>query len=253
MLEESLALQRALGDKHRIAHTLRALAIAFQLKPEFTRAASLQAQSITLFRQLDDRSGLALALLGHGEYASGHEHDYQTARRSMAEALSLAQGVGDLWLVARASKVLADAAFAQGDYAIAQSVLEENLVSVRETKDGSLFGLWVAKLGDVAYVQGHYERAGDYWERALRPLQESGDARNAATVRRRLGLLALRQGRLEEARALLTEALVQHREVGFTIVRAQLDEDSFRAAWVEGRTMTLEQAVNYALGKDSDA
>jgi hypothetical protein len=29
--------------------------------------------------------------------------------------------------------------------------------------------------------------------------------------------------------------------------RAQLDEEAFEAAWAEGRAMTLEQAVEYAL------
>jgi hypothetical protein len=30
-------------------------------------------------------------------------------------------------------------------------------------------------------------------------------------------------------------------------VRAQLDEDTFKAAWAEGQAMSLEQAVAYAL------
>jgi tetratricopeptide (TPR) repeat protein len=306
MLEESLALKQTLGDERGIAHTLRSLASGFQFKPEVTRAVSLRAQSITLFRQLDDRSGLAMALLAHGRYAATYEYDYPTAHASVAEALGLAQDIGDLWLVAAASKVLADAAFAQGDYATAQSILVEHLVSVRETKDREQFGLWVARLGDIAYAQGHYESAGCYWEQALRPLQESGDARSAAFIRGRLGLVAMHRGRLEEARGLLTEALVQHQEVGFTreivssvaewaglalscgqperaarllgaseaileanglllpplsrviyernvaAVRAQLDEARFRAAWAEGRAMTLEQAVAYALEQGSD-
>jgi hypothetical protein len=32
-------------------------------------------------------------------------------------------------------------------------------------------------------------------------------------------------------------------------VRAQLDEATFNAAWEEGRAMTLEQAIEYALGE----
>lgn len=32
-----------------------------------------------------------------------------------------------------------------------------------------------------------------------------------------------------------------------TIVRAQLDDASFAAAWAEGRAMTMEQAIAYAL------
>jgi hypothetical protein len=36
-------------------------------------------------------------------------------------------------------------------------------------------------------------------------------------------------------------------ERAVAIVRAQLDEATFAAAWAAGRTMTLEQAIAYAL------
>ncbi len=34
-------------------------------------------------------------------------------------------------------------------------------------------------------------------------------------------------------------------------VREQLDEATFEAAWAEGRAMSLEEAVAYALGEDA--
>jgi hypothetical protein len=36
-------------------------------------------------------------------------------------------------------------------------------------------------------------------------------------------------------------------------VRSRLAEPTFRVAWSEGRAMTLEQAVNYALERDEAA
>jgi hypothetical protein len=33
------------------------------------------------------------------------------------------------------------------------------------------------------------------------------------------------------------------------LVRPQLDKPTFAIAWAEGRTMTLEQAIAYALGE----
>jgi hypothetical protein len=35
-------------------------------------------------------------------------------------------------------------------------------------------------------------------------------------------------------------------------VKEQLDDAAFEAAWTEGRTMSFEEAVAYALGEDSD-
>ena len=44
---------------------------------------------------------------------------------------------------------------------------------------------------------------------------------------------------------------VWEREV--TVVRAALSQDAFAAAWAEGRAMTLEQAVAYALDEQPSA
>ncbi len=40
-------------------------------------------------------------------------------------------------------------------------------------------------------------------------------------------------------------------DVAIADIRAQLDEPTFAAAWAEGQAMTLEQAIAYALERDS--
>jgi hypothetical protein len=46
----------------------------------------------------------------------------------------------------------------------------------------------------------------------------------------------------------VTDRVEYERNVATTCV--QLDEEIFAAAWAEGRTMTIEQAITYALGSE---
>jgi non-specific serine/threonine protein kinase len=77
------------------------------------------------------------------------------------------------------------------------------------------------RLGGVAGGQGHLERAA----RLLGA---------AEAVREAIGAAALAQDRTDDDR-------------NVAIVRSRLDEKRLNMAWAEGRAMTLEQAIEYAL------
>ena len=53
----------------------------------------------------------------------------------------------------------------------------------------------------------------------------------------------------------LTGVLILYRGLAFDhtmdLLQKELTEDDFASAWAEGRTMTLEQAVEYALSEDA--
>jgi molybdopterin-guanine dinucleotide biosynthesis protein len=51
----------------------------------------------------------------------------------------------------------------------------------------------------------------------------------------------------------LTPAQLAAHDRDVATARKRLDPESFAAAWAEGRTMTLEQAIAYALNEASSA
>jgi hypothetical protein len=51
----------------------------------------------------------------------------------------------------------------------------------------------------------------------------------------------------------LTPAQLATRDRDMATTRRWLDPESFAAAWAEGRTMTLEQAIAYALNEANSA
>ena len=93
----------------------------------------------------------------------------------------------------------------------------------------------------------------------LRALQHHPDQQGAVDQQLVLGEL-LEQTRLLGAAEALREAMGSplppcdrpDRERSIASLRARLDEDAFSAAWAEGRGMTWEEAVAYALGEPTD-
>jgi len=62
LLEESLAIERELGDSPAVARRLRSLALVAIARGDLTEAERLCRQSVTIFRSQGDRYGLTLAL-----------------------------------------------------------------------------------------------------------------------------------------------------------------------------------------------
>ena len=117
-----------------------------------------------------------------------------------------------------------------------------------------------------AFWAGRHTR-GD-WKRAIARLGESlevrreiGDKSGCAWCLERLSEVALGQRQAEKAVRLLAAAAALRLSIGSVIdpvdrteyermrgsLRSQLSEQRFTAAWDEGRRLTLEQAVAYAL------
>jgi non-specific serine/threonine protein kinase len=114
----------------------------------------------------------------------------------------------------------------------------------------------------VAFGQGDYERARALCEQSIKVSQQIRCKRGvifnlqilAATVGSQQQLV--RSARLWGAAAALLEAMglpdlapVQRHHFGPYIdaARSRLGEEEWEAAWIEGRAMTAEQAIEYAL------
>jgi non-specific serine/threonine protein kinase len=122
----------------------------------------------------------------------------------------------------------------------------------------------------AASGQGDHERASALFKENLRVLWEQGDRVNVGHCLLGLGGVALSQGQPERA-ALLWGAAESLREAtGSTLTplvrshyayearladaRSRMGVDAFANTWNEARTMTLQQAVEYALEReDQDA
>ncbi len=188
---------------------------------------------------------------------------YAQARLFAEDNLTSLRKLGDKWNIARTLNNLGEMARVEGDYAAARKFYEESLLLRQELGDQRGIAISLINLGFVAYDGGDYQQAAVLFEESLVTFQKHGGKRGIVDCLMGLAGVAGKAGQPERA-AWLLGSIESAREViriGSTVsyadrleydryefaVRAQLDETSFTAAWVEGRTMTLEQAVAYAL------
>jgi tetratricopeptide (TPR) repeat protein len=153
-----------------------------------------------------------------------------------------------------------------GDYERAGAAYEECLTLCREIGAKLRETLTYDMLAVVAQHQGDYDRAEAIILEGLNPARELGSGYQIAYSLALLAGPVGAKGQPERAARLLgaSEAVFEAWRVGpvtadqleidqyMADVRAQLDEAAFEAAWAEGRAMSLEEAVAYALGENAE-
>ena len=255
---ESLALYRKLGDKSGISEVLCALGnFIDDQDPE--RARGYMAESLALCRELGDTVGVAdrLSNLGRIAYRAG---DYVAARAQLLETLQRYRSMGRS-NVSFIIEGLGELAMREGNYDEARKYFEEAIALARES--GRInSNYWIFSfLGFVNLRQGVYDRARDLFIEAQQGFYKAGLKIGVAYTMEGLASLAIAQNQPARAAQLFawadaTRELVANarppveqadvdRELA--IVRNQMDEESFLAAQVAGRAMSIEQAVVYAM------
>jgi predicted ATPase/class 3 adenylate cyclase/Tfp pilus assembly protein PilF len=268
LLEEGLALGREPGTASKVdlAPLLNTLGTVTVNQGDYQQAKIFYEECLALQREQDDRVGIAHVLNNLGVVVS-NQGNYQQAQTFLEESLARFQELEIKWGIAYALGNLGRAALCLGDYARATTQIEESLALCQELGDRDGVAECFARLGGVAAAQGDAERAASLYRKGLSLYQQVGDKpgvaeclKELAKVMRMLGQPG-RAARLFGAAEALREAIKgfllpdERASYGRSIaeVCAQLGEVAFATAWAEGRAMTLEQAVLFALDRPTPA
>jgi tetratricopeptide (TPR) repeat protein len=152
-------------------------------------------------------------------------------------------------------------AFMQGDYASARSLYEESLVISQQLGSKGGIAETLSNLGHLAHRQGNVAGARQLYIESLRISREIGARQSIAIALAGLGavtcsarqpvngvrLLGAAQALLEAMGAVEDPVNRAEYEHGVAAARAQLDEEAFATGWAEGRAMSMDQAIEYAL------
>lgn len=223
--EESLAIWRTLENKAGIARALQNLGVIASNQGYQVAARSLYQESRGMYETLGDRWEIALSLNNEG-FAAFRQGDHSAARALLEESLGMFRGLGDKARIATVLGGLADVALHVRDNAAGYEFLKESLAIRRELGVKGGIALSLEGFAGFAAAQGHAERA-------VRLL-------GAASALRDIIRTPMR--RIDSAQYDRT----------VTSARAAVGEDAFAAAWAVGRAMTLEQAIDEALGKEGE-
>jgi predicted ATPase/DNA-binding SARP family transcriptional activator len=229
-------------------------------------AEELFAQAWAFYRTADttDRTlaeGLATSLcnLGLGPLFRGN---YAQALHYFQQGLAVALQAGAQWSASSALFNAGDAQYLQGRFAEAGHSYKESLSFCDAVGNLRSHGRRLVRLGHVACAQGDLGQAIALFAKALTMATECQDRPGSGLALVGMSRTAAATGHYRRATSLIAviEELAtlspvvrnwplerKESEAVLAIVRAQLDEAAFAAAWAAGHAMSLEEAVSFAL------
>ena len=201
------------------AKALNGAGVLAHYQGDYSRAAVLCGESLTLSRHAADPRAIAAALRGLALVARS-AHNYGAARAMYQESLALSRELGNRWSTAASLCHLGVVELYDADYAAARPVLEESVALYSAVGDRA--GLTLARhcLGIVSWGEGDHLTAWALMAEALAVWQAAGDRRYVALSLQSQGRVASATGEFAVAQALFKESLAILTEVGDTFESA---------------------------------
>jgi predicted ATPase/class 3 adenylate cyclase/Tfp pilus assembly protein PilF len=219
-LEEAVVIRRRVGDMREVGTSLEGLAALNEKDGHHAASRAFHQQALAIWRSLGDKGGVANVSNNWGELEK-HMRNYAEAQVLFEQAIPIAREERRPKLIANALTNLSHLLVKKGDLERAQQCLVESLTLRKE--QGGKMSIAESLLGwaDLAIARDQAQRAGKLLGAVDHLLQESG-----AT------LWPTDQDEYEQC----TNA-----------ARSQLGEDGFERLRSEGRAMSMEEAIEYAL------
>ena len=226
-LEEAADIARSIGDRRIEAYALAYLGVSYGQSGD-PRAREPVERAVAWFREARDLYGLRLGLIVLSTYyfVTG---DARQSRALAEEGVAIAREFGLDRELAIALQVLGGATYASGDIVAARGHFRSSLESLR--RDPSLY--WIARglqlLGVIIAQLG-------------RPVEALTLIAAAEAARDSIGAKLLKHD-ADRLAPVLARA------------RAEVGEETYLRAWDAGRTMTTEEALEFAVvqGASSEA
>jgi predicted ATPase/DNA-binding CsgD family transcriptional regulator len=225
-------------------------------------------ESLRLFEELEDKQGTALALEGASIVAIGQGR-LEEGLAFLEKSGNLYMEVGDKWGAAAVHSFSATVWLALGDHGRAERLARRGLELSREVGDAGVVGTPLYILASLAHAADDNVCARGVFGEAVEIGAQVWDWSNVAYCMEGLASVAASEGGMERAARLwgAAEAMIEHTKVmadvhapirslnqgGIGAARATLGEAAFAAAWADGRAMTPEEAVAYALEEPQES
>jgi predicted ATPase/DNA-binding CsgD family transcriptional regulator len=270
-LGEGLAwLERGLERDEAASKTLRAEALSHagwiaNVQGNYDKALGLLEENYVVSKEIGQKQTVAVSLIQLGQFLTMHGSEKERTEALREETEALLPELSDPQLIGPLLTFLGLVALTKDDYPRTTALLEEGLGLFKEMGDPYGTAICCGTLGFVALHQDDVDQADAWFEEALISLRELRDRVGilhcligAASVNglrgapdRAARLLGAAEALGEAATVPLLPAIEARYkyERDVAAVRSQLGEKAFEAAWAEGRAMTPEEAIEYALAK----
>ncbi|MFN8494393.1 MAG: tetratricopeptide repeat protein [Caldilineaceae bacterium] len=260
LYDEALALYRAQGNRSGIARVLNGLGLLAMNQNDLENAVTFLEESVALDQALGNQNELARSLFDLGLTTVRMEDGAPRAIAYFEASVARCRELGYPKIAAYAINNLAMLVLHQGDAPRAMRLASESLALCRAAEDRLGISYALVNLGHSAVEQGDLALAGQSFREGLAIL-EPLDSQGATESMAWLFEGCTRVVSPSDAVRLAALAATLRKRYHFTLpptartylerilatLRTQLDEATFAAAWAEGQTMTLEQAIAVAI------
>jgi len=252
------------GPTRERARGLHAAALLAIPQGDYVAGKGLLQESLALLREIGDPARAA-RVLGALAWLSIQQGQYPDAEAPARESADYARATGDRRLLLSSLGNLAIALHRQGQWAAARELLEQALAVARELEAPWEIGNALHEIGRVECDEGRHDLALTHFAESMNILHGLGDRRGVIESLEGLAGLAAataaprRAARLWGAADALRQEMGSARSVDEGIayerqvkpVRAILTAEAFDQAWDEGRAMSLDDTVRYALDEQA--
>jgi predicted ATPase/class 3 adenylate cyclase len=257
--ERCISMARQNGDALTLAMALGTGATACAFQGDVVTARAWAEESMAI-------SGLHGYVYERGLWAGAHLFfallaDQAVPDSAREEALQTARATGNPWVIALATRNMAAIAAQQGQWAQAHAGFEEAAAIYQQMRERSFYVSTRSEIAHVLRSQGRLADAQAIYRETVRTHNEVGQVAAVAHELECFAFIAIATEQPERAVRLLGAAealrasvrsqmiLFERREYdqAVTRLRTQLHDNTFTAAWTEGRGMTIDAAINYAI------
>ena len=264
-LKEAIAISRMTGDKLILGYSLEMFFSASALIDVEGAAEAAQEGFIIFTEEIDDRWGLSMAYQNlawlanrRGEFIEKEKYFGKIKELLREIPLSFQAGLFYLGMGLIES--------VQRNYDAAKQLFEDGLKIFRRLQNKYFQTALTSELGHVARHTGDIDQAKRIYNETLRAWQDLGNRAAIAHQLECFAFLAISDeepqrasklfGAAEALREKIQASMMEPERVEYNQavaqVRSMLVEAEFIALWAEGRAMTMEQAMAFALQEGDD-
>lgn len=205
LLEQGLGLFRENEDKKGMATVLNNLGWVTHLLGDPPKAQSYSEEALILNQELGEKRGTALSINNLG-WIAFHKGDFQTARQFYTESLNLRRDIGDERGTAFELTLLSFTELNMGNYNKASELAEEAFIILGILGDKQLLAYVFDAKAIIAYDNAEYDLAEQLFDQGIPLWRESGNQYGYATSLSDLAKVLVDKKEFKRAEILLLEA-----------------------------------------------
>jgi tetratricopeptide (TPR) repeat protein len=220
-IDEALRLAEELGDRYVLGTVMSAASfVEFFVNRDFAKADTFREKASELLREHGSRYSYGLTVLGFGDLLV-RQGQFQKAREELNSAMQTMQEIGSTRHIANIKSVLAHVLRREGNYIEAIPAYQE---TIKEWKRMGQRSAVAHQLECLAFIAKAMEQP----DQAAR-------------------LLGAAEGLRQKIEIDMTPSEREEYEKEVADLKANMDEKVFDSLWKEGRSMTMDEAIDLAL------